>query len=140
MFTLIKQRLLKAIFYGYLLLLLYWMFLGFSRVTSEEYMYNLTPFDTVKKYILYYDHFPFTTWIINLAGNVGVFVPFGLLLPAIYPLLKKIVPFFAVFVVGITCIEFLQMVSKRGSFDVDDIILNTVGALIGFCIYRIKRA
>jgi glycopeptide antibiotics resistance protein len=140
MFTLIKQKLVKAIFYGYLLLLLYWMFLGFSRVTNEEYMYNFTPFSTLRNYIVYYDHFPFMTWIINMAGNIGVFIPFGLLLPAIYPLLKKFIPFVTVFIVGITCIEFLQMISKRGSFDVDDIILNTIGAIIGFCIYRIKGA
>ncbi|MDF0726629.1 VanZ family protein [Cytobacillus sp. S13-E01] len=131
----LKRNTALLLFGSYLLILLYSMFFGFSRTQSPIYMYNFMPFSTVKNYIIHYEYFPFSTWIINLAGNIGVFIPFGIFLPLLFPILRNIFRFIIIFIIGITMIESIQLVSKRGSFDVDDIILNTVGALIGFIVY-----
>ncbi|NDI33936.1 VanZ family protein [Chengkuizengella sediminis] len=119
----------------YLFILIYWMFVGFGRTQiNNGFSYNLTPFSTIKQYFYYYDHFDPKIWIINIVGNIGVFIPFGIFGP--YVLRLNVIKFIFTFILGITCLEFLQLVLKRGSFDVDDIILNTIGALIGFIIYK----
>ncbi|WP_274361899.1 VanZ family protein [Paenibacillus thermotolerans] len=96
-------------------------------------MYNITPFATIKMYFNYFDHYNLRTWAVNVFGNVGVFIPFGFMLPIVFR--WGYLKFASVFVAGLTLLELGQMVSKRGSFDVDDIILNTVGATIGFLLY-----
>ncbi|GAA0497963.1 hypothetical protein GCM10008986_26260 [Salinibacillus aidingensis] len=126
-----------AILILYTGLLIYWMFFGFSRVQTEDYMYNLIPLSTLKLYIENFSHFPLETWLINLAGNIGVFIPFGVLLPLCFQKLWVIRDFLKVFLVGIFILELCQLSFRVGSFDVDDILLNTVGALTGFLLLRI---
>lgn len=133
------RTLIGIVLVTYVVILIYWMFFGFSRTRSEIYMYNLTPFSTIKNYFLYYDHFPFSIWIMNIVGNIGVFFPFGILLPLVFPSLTRWIKFTFTFIVSITTIEFFQLISKLGSFDVDDIILNTIGALLGFSFYKTKK-
>lgn len=75
----------------------------------------------------------------NLLGNLLPFVPFGFLLPIAYPRIKA---FFKVFVVGIFAvlfIEIFQYMTRLGSFDVDDIILNMVGVLIGYGTFLLVK-
>lgn len=119
--------------------LIYVMFFGFSRETGEFYMYNLIPFNTIKNYIYYFSYFGFKNWIINLLGNIVVFTPFGILLPMINNRLQKIHVFLLTFLLLITLLEAAQLFFRVGSFDIDDIILNTVGALIGFGLYWSNR-
>ena len=68
----------------------------------------------------------------NLLGNLLPFIPFGFLLPIAYPPIKA---FFKVFLVGmfaVLFIEIFQYMTRLGSFDIDDIILNMVGVLSGY--------
>ncbi len=136
------KRVSGFLLYFYTLLLIYSMFIGFSgfsRIPSEEYKYNFIPFQTISLYFTYYDHFPLWTWLINLAGNIGVFVPFGLLLPTVFPKLQHLLSFLVVFMFCITILESLQLLLRLGSFDVDDILLNTIGALLGYLIFKIVK-
>ena len=90
---------------------------------------NFTLFKTIKMYIDYaYKLNSFE----NLVGNVVVFIPFGFLLPYIQKRCKRftVLLFNAfLFVLGI---EVFQLFSAFGAFDVDDILLNCVGAVIGW--------
>ncbi|TYP73755.1 VanZ family protein [Paenibacillus methanolicus] len=121
---------------SYTLLLLYWMFFGFGRthLPYPGYQYNLIPFHTIKMYMLHADHFNAKNWAINVVGNIAVFMPFGLAVPY----LRKMsgFRFILLFVVILLMLECLQLISQRGSFDVDDLMLNTVGALLGYWMYR----
>ena len=134
-----KRFLTGIVFITYSLFLLYWMFFAFSRTKGGEFRYNLTPFSTIKNYFTYYDHFPIYIWVINIAGNIGVFIPFGILLPILFPKLSNFILFIFAFVIGITSLEVLQLFSMLGSFDVDDIMLNTLGAVIGYILLQIIR-
>lgn len=73
----------------------------------------------------------------NLFGNIILFIPLGIMLPVLRDGFKRIyicVPvicFFSFFV------EVIQYLTHSGSADVDDIILNTAGGLIGFVLYKI---
>lgn len=95
---------------------------------------NFTLFKTIKMYVNY-SHM--LNSFENLVGNVVVFIPFGFLLPFIQERCKH---FFVLllnaflFVLGI---EVFQLFSAFGAFDVDDILLNCVGAALGFVFYRI---
>ncbi len=107
------------------------MLFGFGRTPQTEYMYNLKPFSTVRYFMRTYD-LSTRTWSINL---IGVFVPFGVLLPMIFK--KSLSKIFIIFLGGLFVLESMQLLTRRGSFDIDDFILNSIGFLIGYLIYRV---
>ena len=75
--------------------------------------------------------------VINLAGNVVMFVPLGALLPAANGKLRKFFRTFFACAGLILVVEVLQLFTLLGSFDVDDIILNLSGMLVGFILFAI---
>ncbi|PZE22067.1 VanZ family protein [Paenibacillus xerothermodurans] len=127
---------------SYSLFMMYWLFIGFSREHRSGYMYNLIPFKTINNYITEYHHYNFHTWAINLFGNVAAFMPFGFLVPLLFPRFAKANRLTALFLLVLVLIEALQFAAQVGSFDVDDIILNMVGVWLGTIPHvktRLKR-
>jgi glycopeptide antibiotics resistance protein len=110
------------------------MFFGFGRVPGIDYSYNLTPFATINHFLLD-NNIQLQQRLINLVGNIAVFVPFGLLLPFLFEK-RKYWKSFASFLSGLFVLETLQLLSKRGNFDIDDFLLNTIGFIIGYCIFQ----
>lgn len=98
---------------------------------------NFTLFKTIKMYIRYaYKLNSFE----NLVGNVAVFIPFGFFLPKVSRWANH---WFMVLAAGFFFslgIELFQLVSAFGAFDVDDLLLNSLGALLGYLLYRICKA
>jgi len=90
--------------------------------------YNLVPFTEIFRYKIGSNLFYF-----NVVGNILIFVPFGYFIST-YIKPKRILPILLVSAVSSATVEFVQLCIGR-SFDVDDIILNTVGAIIGFLFY-----
>ena len=87
-------------------------------------------------YITSYEHYNFNTWFNNLFGNIILFIPLGFSTPYFsirIGYIKRSVLFILIVTV---IIEALQMLLHAGSFDIDDIILNSLGGLIGFVIYK----
>ena len=73
----------------------------------------------------------------NLAGNVVLFIPFGLFLPFIFEKQRSF-PFYLLSNISvITCVELIQAFTLTGTCDIDDLILNTVGGCIGFLLYKL---
>jgi len=116
-------------------LLLYWMFFGFGREYDAQaaYRYNLVPFHTITDFALMRVGGRIDQWI-NLFGNVAVFIPFGLGIPFIKP--YTLYSLLLRFGLCILIVEMVQMLSKRGTFDIDDVILNSIGVTIGWCLWR----
>lgn len=111
---------------GYTMLLTYWMIWGFGRTTQPEISYNLVPFTTMASY------FPIRSLssLINIVGNIAVFVPFGVLIPLAFQIrFRKML---AYFLTGLFVLEMTQLISRRGSLDVDDFILNSIGFTMGY--------
>ena len=123
-----RQKLGWVLFILYLCFLAYFMFFSesFGRTdTDRGYQYNLVPFKEITRYFRYYDVLGPTLFMINMIGNVAAFMPFGFFLPIISRRSKKwynTVMFGFVFSL---MLETLQLVFKVGSFDVDDMLLNT---------------
>lgn len=119
---------------GYLILLIYLMLFGFGRSAGSAYMYNLEPLTTIKHF-MNFETFNSQIWMINLVGNIGVFIPFGMLIPI--TLRTSYFRSLGVFIIGITILELTQLVTRRGSFDIDDFILNSLGFTIGYVFFNI---
>ena len=73
----------------------------------------------------------------NLGGNVVLFVPLGLFLPVLWQKLDRFLPFFAFVTALITAVELIQLFTLLGSCDVDDLILNLLGATVGFLLRKL---
>lgn len=126
----------KIIFGLYILFLLY--FLIFSEIYGrnqvlENYHYNLTPFQEIARFWKYREQLGIWSYI-NLFGNIIIFVPFGFF----EPLAGKRRSFWATLVDGCQMslfVEVFQLVTKVGRFDVDDLMLNTLGVAIGYLCF-----
>lgn len=74
---------------------------------------------------------------INLAGNVVMFVPLGFFIPYVFRKADSFRHSMIYALITIVCIEIIQLVTLLGSLDVDDLILNMIGVVIGYLIYRL---
>ncbi len=90
--------------------------------------YNLVPFTEIFRYPIGSGGF-----YINVVGNIILFIPFGYFIST-YIKPKKILPILLVSIISSSTVEFVQLCIGR-SFDVDDILLNAIGALMGFLLY-----
>lgn len=129
---------LWIIFLSYSAVLLYWMFWGFGRsaiVTFQELRYNGIPFNTIMHFTNTFSPSNWRTPIINLAGNIGVFIPLGYFLPALFNL-RRFMKFTWAFASIIVVLELLQMVLHVGTADIDDLILNVIGGWMGLAVWR----
>jgi len=109
-----------------------YMFLLFELVTStdfESYSNNFIPFKEIMRYSFSSDLF-----YKNVLGNVLLFVPFGYFVNNILKNRKFIIGIFIPLLTSFS-IEVIQMNIGR-SFDIDDIILNLSGGIIGYLIYK----
>lgn len=137
----IHKTICMILFVVYLILLFYLLFFSEKMgrtVGSEEYRYNLTLFKEIRRFYNIIGTHPKLFWL-NIAGNVVAFMPFGFLLPRLRE--KKT----NIFLAGLfsfelsLLVEVLQLVFRLGCFDVDDLLLNTVGGILGYVIYLIFR-
>lgn len=94
---------------------------------------NLVPFKTILPYVN--DASYSKVAIRNLLGNIFLFVPFGLLLPAIRPRIDSYKKMFIFSILFSLFFEATQLLLRIGSFDVDDLILNTLGAMLGYFLF-----
>lgn len=94
---------------------------------------NFMPFRTIKMYI---DYAYKLNSVENLAGNVLVFMPLGFLLPLVSEELQRFSEVFINVFTFVLGIEVFQLFSAFGAFDVDDILLNCLGAAIGYGCYK----
>jgi glycopeptide antibiotics resistance protein len=109
----------------------------------EQLRYNLMPFQTIRLFLGLLDSASGGLRrhaLINLAGNVVMFVPLGVCLPRLWPGLRKFGRFLLTAVLIITAVELLQLLTLVGSCDTDDLILNVLGASVGFALYRMAQS
>ncbi len=130
-------RLLFLVYCGVMLWLLFGQRWGQPSALSQI---NLVPLKTIKQYIsLLYNETFRTHAIINLAGNVLVFVPLGYLLPKIWERLRGFFRTTITVMLLVILIELLQYVTGLGSCDIDDLILNLIGAILGYIFWKMKK-
>lgn len=129
------------LFVLYILLLIYLLFLseayGRKDFSQRAYQYNLIPFQEIKRFWIYRERVGYFASFLNLGGNVIGFLPFGFFLPVIsYRFRNGWLTGILGFSLSLL-VETVQLVCKVGCFDVDDLMLNTLGAVLGYVIFRI---
>lgn len=101
---------------------------------------NLVPFRTIygSLYSIIHRTIPYLIPhdIISLLGNFALFMPFGYFIPRLFRRYTAFTRFVLLTFVVLLFVETLQAVTLIGCFDVDDILLNLAGAIIGFFISR----
>lgn len=100
---------------------------------------NLIPFKTIRMYIEGFNSLYSTKQILlNLFGNVIALMPMAFFLPFLFKKQNKFRNFiFTIFAI-VFFIEFMQFVTSSGNFDIDDFILNILGASIMYGILKIR--
>lgn len=128
----------KILFVVYILFILYFLIFSdwYGRSgTMENYHYNFIPFQEIRRFWEYREQLGLWS-VVNLFGNIMVFVPLGFF----DPMASKCRSFWNTLIDGLSLsmvVEVFQLVSKVGRFDVDDLILNTFGAIIGYLLFLI---
>ena len=108
-----------------------------SRSAGSILRYNAVPFHEIRRYIGLISSMPYIA-LLNLLGNVLIFVPFGALMTFFNRDRKMVVLNVTLIGFVFSCaIEITQLFTRVGSCDVDDMILNTIGGFIGSLIYYI---
>ena len=127
-----------VLFLIYISILIYFLFFSeeYNRnVIAAGYRYNFIPF---KEIIRFWSHRRQLGWeivMINIVGNIGAFLPFGLFIPIISRRLRRAWKVVALGLLLSLTVEFLQLVTRVGCCDVDDIILNTFGTMLGYLLF-----
>ena len=116
----------KILFLLYIVFLIYFLFLaewyGRTEVT-EEYRYNLELFKEIRRFLTYREQLGMFTVLANLLGNIMIFVPYGFFIS----MAGKSMGFFKILFFSMALslgVETIQLFTRVGSFDVDDIKYN----------------
>ena len=148
----IRNFWLKALFIIYCLLLITILFLNneyrmgrFQNIStfSREHLEtsNIIPFATIIGYISGMISNDINTGIviINLVTNLLLFAPMGFFIPMLFQdKIKNTKQFLIIIIILTFLVEIIQFITYRGSTDMDDIILNTIGASIVYMLMKTK--
>ena len=141
-----KNRRLRI--FGKILFILYIAFIVYFLLFSDlygrtgvrtQYSYNLVLFKEIKRFWQYREQLGFYAVASNLLGNVLIFVPFGFFLPMASAYRNFFSAIFYSFSLSL-CVETFQLLTMVGSFDVDDLLLNTVGGAAGYLVFVVCAA
>lgn len=107
--------------------------LVFDIATAFPFRVNLLPLVNL------FDYDSKRDLLLNVIGNAAMFVPSGIVLPIVY---KRLNTFWRVLLTGIgmsLCIELIQLPFSARATDIDDLILNTIGVIVGYGIVALIR-
>lgn len=135
-----EKRTEAILFWGlfafYLLLLIDVVFLSRMSAGRSIRLVNLIPFQSILSYIHVDDGIRYRLVDVNIWGNILMFVPMGIYVPLIR---KK-----STFLQTLLClvilsflIESVQYLFFLGSADIDDVVLNATGGVLGWLFYRL---
>lgn len=141
--TPLRRVAVEGVFAGYLVAVAFVVFftaggVGRSGAPFSWQMVNLVPLRTILEFALGENP---AQAVRQLVGNVILFVPLGVLLPTMSPRFQSVTSLFPAAVIASITIEISQLVLgllglASRSTDIDDVILNTIGALVGWAVWR----
>ncbi len=112
---------------------------AFSKYINEST--NLIPFATVKLFIKGYFEDNLTLWdtVLNVFGNFVAFMPLPFFVSVFFKKYRTYFKMFILVLIAVMTIELLQFVFLTGSSDIDDLILNTSGAMLFYYLLHRKK-
>ena len=119
-----------------------WTQADFSKYFNYyvESSVNFIPFKTIIGYTkdIFTSLLDTSTIFVNLLGNLVCMMPFALFIPMLFKKINSTKKFLITILCITLGIELIQFITFSGSCDIDDIILNTLGAFIMYKILNIK--
>ncbi|MBE6925369.1 MAG: hypothetical protein E7461_00855 [Ruminococcaceae bacterium] len=144
-----KARGLYVLFFLYCIWMIFLLFFGTRQPSLGDYWaqiaenYSIKPLYTIRNYLWVLQNSSNTALIrhcaVNLLGNVLLFIPLGYFFPRLWRFFRPFWRFFLWAISLLLLIECLQLFSLRGRLDVDDIILNFSGMLLGFIFHKFLK-
>ncbi len=132
------RELVVASLFGWTLIVFYFTFFPMTIIFYSWFgRINLVPFASILQLIR---ETSAGLASFNIVGNLLLLAPLGILLPLLFEQLQRPWPLIWRVAVISAFIETSQFVTRARAVDVDDIILNTLGAAMGFGIYRLLAA
>ena len=141
-----KRKMLWAGFSAYILLMLWLLFIRWRGIAVTDYWsqlpgrINLIPFSSMGSMLrtLWYNPYPAVLWTVvyNIGGNIAMFVPLGFFLRALIPGCKGFWRCMGTVAVIMSAVELCQLFTLRGFCEVDDLILNLLGAAVGWWLAK----
>lgn len=143
-----KNIILYTVFAAYTILM-FWLLFGqrlqvyLNGTWTKDYWadfavkINLIPFSTIAEYWNELHSGGRAHAFINLAGNVIMFVPLGFFVPQVFRGADTFRRSMLWSLITILSVEILQLFTLLGSLDVDDLILNMIGAAVGYGVYAV---
>ena len=134
----------RTVFAAYCLLMVYLLFLqrGRSPIFGGGYVstmlanLNLKPGAEIRRFLrVWNDPLYHRAAVVNLVGNVVMFIPLGFGLPWANAPLRRFWKTLLASAAIIVLVEAIQLVTLLGHCDVDDLILNLIGVTIGYLLY-----
>ena len=106
----------------------------YDPVAAYPFRVNLIPF----VHLFDYDNMRDLVW--NVVGNIALYIPSGIALPIVYKNLNSFGKVIAAGAFISLCTEILQLPFASRATDIDDLILNTAGVVIGYGIYKAVKS
>jgi glycopeptide antibiotics resistance protein len=106
-----------------------WWHKVIHRIENREHV-NLQPF-------LMFKQFKISSK--QIIGNSVMLLPMGIFIPLLFPKLSGFFPVFFICLLVSVCIELMQLITSYRSTDIDDVILNTAGAIVGYILYSVLQ-
>lgn len=129
----------KILFVLYIIFVFYFLLISeiYGRTGEmQEYRYNLVLFKEIKRFWNYRKQLGMFATVTNLLGNVLIFLPFGFFMA----MASKYRSFLSTVIYSLALsltVEVSQLFMKVGCFDVDDLLLNTIGGMLGFITFAV---
>ena len=93
----------------------------------------------LKPFVYLFDYPTMREALLNLIGNIAMFVPLGIVWPAVFRQLNTHTKAILAGVGTTLCIELLQLPFYNRATDIDDLILNSSGYLVGYGIWLLAK-
>ena len=100
---------------------------------------NLVPLSTIAEYLKESIRGHMVVGVVNLFGNLVLFLPLGYLAASLFPKVRKLSRVLILSLCLSVAIETLQYALVRGAADIDDVILNTIGAVMGYGFFVLRK-
>ena len=129
----------KILFVLYIIFVFYFLLISeiYGRTGEmQEYHYNLVLFKEIKRFWNYRKQLGIFATATNLLGNVLIFLPFGFFMAMASKYRSFLSTLVYSFALSLT-VEISQLFMKVGCFDVDDLLLNTIGGMLGFITFAV---
>ena len=141
-----KRKALRAVFFAYILLMFWLLFVRRRGIAVTDYWMqlpgrvNLVPFSSMGSMLRTLWHYPEprVAWLVvyNIGGNIAMLIPLGFFLRALLPCCRRFWRCMGTVAIIMTAVELVQLFTLRGFCEVDDLILNLMGAAIGWLVAK----